>query len=61
MITCQKMGRQARGIELDPVYCDVIIPRSQAFTGGGARLDGSGRAFDDVAREIGREAHPVSR
>jgi DNA modification methylase len=54
IIACQKTGRQARVIELDPRYCDVSVRRWQAFTGGVARLDGSGRAFDDVAGERGQ-------
>jgi DNA modification methylase len=49
IIACEKMRRQARVIELDPKYCDVIVRRWQAFTGGVARLDQSGRAFEDVA------------
>ena len=62
IIACEKMGRQARVIELDPKYCDVIVRRWQGFTGEVARLDGSGRAFDDVAAGIrGEEAHPVSQ
>lgn len=61
MIACEKMGRQARLVELDPKYCDVIIRRWQAFTGQVARLDGSGRVFDDVAAGILGEAHPVSQ
>ncbi|HZT29428.1 MAG TPA: site-specific DNA-methyltransferase [Bryobacteraceae bacterium] len=61
IIACEKTGRQARVIELDPKYCDVIVRRWQAFTGQVARLDGSGRAFDDVAAEVSGEAHPVSQ
>ena len=57
VIACEKAGRQARLIELEPKYCDVIVRRWQAFTGQVARLDGSGRTFDDVAVGIG-EAHP---
>jgi len=57
VIACEKAGRQARLIELEPKYCDVIVRRWQAFTGQVAHLDGSGRTFDDVAVGIG-EAHP---
>jgi site-specific DNA-methyltransferase (adenine-specific) len=32
-IACEKHGRQARLMELDPKYCDVIINRWQEFTG----------------------------
>jgi DNA modification methylase len=40
IIACEKTGRQARVIELDPVYCDVIVRRWEVFTGGQARRDG---------------------
>ena len=47
MIACEKAGRQARLIELDPKYCDVIVARWQEFTGKQARHAESGRAFAD--------------
>jgi len=42
LIACEKSGRQARLLELDPRYCDVIVQRWQAFSGGTATLDGDG-------------------
>jgi len=33
MIACEKLGRQARLMELDPKYCDVIVKRWEDFTG----------------------------
>ena len=33
LIACEKSGRRARLIELDPKYCDVIVSRWQEFTG----------------------------
>lgn len=33
IIACEKLGRRCYGLELDPVYCDVIIKRWQQFTG----------------------------
>jgi DNA modification methylase len=47
------VGRQARLIELDPKYVDVIILRWQEFSGSVAGLDGDGRTYDDIvaARE----------
>lgn len=33
LIACEKAGRQARLIELDPKYCDVIVQRWEEFTG----------------------------
>ena len=54
LIACEKMGRQARLLELDPKYVDVIIARWQKFTGKPAVLDGDGQSFDEIA--VGREA-----
>ena len=54
LIACEKTGRQARVIELDPRYVDVIILRWQEFSGGTATLDGDGRSFEEIA--AGREA-----
>ena len=42
LIACEKTGRQARLVELDPKYCDVIVQRWQEFSGGAATLDGDG-------------------
>lgn len=33
MIACEKSGRRALMMELDPKYCDVIIQRYEKFTG----------------------------
>jgi DNA modification methylase len=42
LIACEKTGRQARLIELDPRYVDVIVKRWQDFTGKTAtHMDGS--------------------
>jgi DNA modification methylase len=49
LIACEKAGRQARLIELDPGYCDVIIRRWQEWTGEQATLEGSGRSFEEMA------------
>ena len=38
MIACEKLGRQARMMELDPKYCDVIVKRWEDFTGKKAVL-----------------------
>jgi len=48
LIACEKSGRQARLIELEPKYCDVIIGRWQQHTGRQALLEGSGRAFSAI-------------
>ena len=50
MIACEAAGRQAALVELEPVYCDVIVQRWQALTGKAATLDGDGRTFADADR-----------
>jgi DNA modification methylase len=49
LIACQKAGRQARLIELDPKYVDVIIRRVQDYSGMAAVLDGDGRSYEEIA------------
>ncbi|WP_083232782.1 DNA modification methylase [Endozoicomonas atrinae] len=44
LIACEKLRRQARLMEIDPAYCDVIIRRWQAFTGQQAKHQ-NGKAF----------------
>jgi DNA modification methylase len=51
LIACEKTSRQARLIELEPKYCDVIIRRWQEFSGAEASLDGDGRSFTAIAAE----------
>ena len=51
LIAAEKTGRQARLVELDPAYCDVIVQRWQRFSGRGATLDGDGRAYDEIASD----------
>jgi DNA modification methylase len=38
LIACEKTGRHARLMELDPKYCDVIVKRWENFTGKKAVL-----------------------
>ncbi len=45
IIAAEKLGRRARGIELDPLYCDTIIRRWQAWTGETAIRASDGVTF----------------
>jgi DNA modification methylase len=45
VIACEKAGRHARLIELDPKYVDTIILRWQEFSGGTATLESTGGSF----------------
>ena len=51
MIAAERTGRRCCGLELDPLYVDTIVRRWQQLTGGSARHAGTGRNFDDLARE----------
>jgi DNA modification methylase len=48
LIACEKSGRRARLIELDPKYVDVIIRRWQDYSGHKAVRLADGRHFDDL-------------
>jgi DNA modification methylase len=58
LIACERTGRIARVIELDPKYCDVIIRRWQDFTGQKATLVADGRTFEEV--ENGRQKNETN-
>lgn len=49
LIACEKTGRLARLIELEPHYCDVIVRRWQKFTGGAAVHLASGETFAQMS------------
>jgi DNA modification methylase len=56
MIACEKLGRHARLVELDPKFVDVIVKRWQDFTGKEAILEETGCSFRDMALLRKREA-----
>jgi len=45
LIAAQETGRHARLMELDPIYCDVIVKRWEDFTGKKAILEEAQEAF----------------
>ena len=48
LIAAHKTGRVARIIEIDPIYCDVMIRRFEKLTGKTATLAESGATFEQV-------------
>jgi DNA modification methylase len=60
LIACEKAGRQARVIELEPRYCDVTVRRWEAFTGGVAMHEETGQSFDQMT-DVAGLPQPVSR
>ena len=52
LIACEKAGRRARLIEIEPTYCDVIIKRWQEYTGKRAFLKRTGIVFDAAAETL---------
>jgi DNA modification methylase len=50
LIACAKNGREARLLEIDPKYCDVIIRRWQEWSGEKA-LNEENRSFEEVSSE----------
>ena len=55
LIACETAGRQGRLIELDPVYCDVMIRRWQDYTGRDAVNVEANRTYAQLS-EVRRDA-----
>jgi DNA modification methylase len=51
LIACERTGRTARLMELDPKYADVIVRRWQDFTGQQATLEATGQTFEELEGE----------
>jgi DNA modification methylase len=51
LIGCERRGRKARLMEIDPKYADCIVKRWKDYTGKEAILEGDGRTFEAVAEE----------
>src|SRR5450631_3348848 len=51
LIGCERRGRHARLMEIDPKYADCIVRRYQEYTGKQAVLDGDTRTFQEIALE----------
>tara|TARA_B110001452_G_C15234541_1_gene427484 strand:- start:1721 stop:2968 length:1248 start_codon:yes stop_codon:yes gene_type:complete len=57
-IVCEKHNRQARIVELDPKYCDVIVRRWQEFTGSEAVNEATGLTFEKTEAKM--KGNPVN-
>ena len=51
IIACEQIQRNARLMELDPAYCDVIVKRWEDFTGNTAICEPSASHFDQSQLE----------
>ncbi|MFC5389232.1 DNA methyltransferase [Brevundimonas bullata] len=49
LLAAHRTGRRGCGVEIDPLYCDVIIRRLSERAKLQATLEGDGRVFADVA------------
>jgi DNA modification methylase len=59
LIAAEKTGRVCRGVELDPLYVDVIVRRYEAATGDAATPIETGETFGVLAARRASEAAPV--
>lgn len=49
LMGAERAGRVCYAMELNPVYCDVIVKRWQEFTGKQATRESDGKIFDEVS------------
>ena len=59
LIAADKTGRVCRGVELDPLYVDVIVRRYEAATGDPAVLVETGETFEALGARRSCEAVPA--
>jgi DNA modification methylase len=48
VVACEKTGRRARVMELEPRYCDVVVKRWQDFSGNVAIHRATGKTFAEI-------------
>ena len=51
LIAAERTGRRGYGIEIDPLYCDVIIRRLRTVCRLEAVLEGAGKSFQEIQAE----------
>ena len=60
IMAAERVGRQARALEIEPRFVDVAIRRWQAFTGRDARHAESGLSFDEMEAHSSQSGKSVS-
>lgn len=60
LMAAHKTGRVCRGVELDPLYVDVIVRRFEGATGIAATLIETSETFEALAARRAREAEPAT-
>ena len=62
LLAAERVGRQGRGLEIDPAYVDLAIRRWQSFTGRDAVHMKSGLTFEEMgARRVDTASTTVDR
>jgi DNA modification methylase len=56
LIAAERTGRNARALEIDPIYVDVAVRRWQAYAGKSAILAGSSETFETTAERRAKAA-----
>jgi DNA modification methylase len=61
LLACERSGRRARALELDPIYVDVALRRFKARTGVEPRLAATGETINQVRDRRRHEATAPAR
>jgi DNA modification methylase len=61
LIACENTGRCCRGLELDPLYVEVILRRYEAVTRQAAVLETTGETYAELAARRQFEAEQRAR
>lgn len=59
LIAADRTGRVCRGVEVDPLYVDVIVRRYQAVTGNAAVLVETGETFQALEDRRAAQVAPA--
>ena len=59
LMAAERTGRCGFGIELDPLYCDVILRRLRSVCGLHAILEATGQSFEELAAQRQEELAPA--